>query len=313
MSESHSQPYFSVIIPTYNRAGMIGSAVEHVLTQSFTDLELIVVDDGSTDNTRAVLDAIEDHRLTVVHQENKGRSVARNNGIDLAKGEFICFQDSDDIWEKDHLAILHQAASKLERPTLLFTHLVWRFPDGDKLRKLPELVTGLSPVEYVVKEEVSTITVAISSAILKEFRFDPVLVINEDLHLWARIASKYPIQLVDSSQAIAIQHEENTRLVVKDAITPRIEATLKMFSDLDCGTKFSPEFKKNRMMGLEHEFINWLGDTGQRFKQSIKIVQFLFKYPSNPQNRSKLVALLHNIPLVGALLRRSSIVPIADR
>ena len=305
MSESHSQPFFSIVIPTYNRAGMIGSAVEHVLNQSFSDLELIVVDDGSTDNTRKVLSAIEDHRLIVIHQENRGRSVARNTGIDRAKGQFICFQDSDDIWEKDHLSNLYEVASKLQHPTLLYTHLIWRFPDGDKLKKLPELASGQTPVEYVVKEEVSTITVAISSEILKEFQFDPGLVINEDLHLWARIASKYPIQLVDSSQAIAIQHEENTRLVVKDAITPRMDASLKMFSDPDCGPKFSPEFRNNRMMGLEHEFINWLGDTGQRLRQSTKIIQFLIKYPNNPQNRSKLVMLLYNVRIIGSLLRKS--------
>ena len=304
MSNSASQPFFTVIIPTYNREGMIGRAVEHVLNQSFRDFELIVVDDGSTDKTKAVLEQFDDNRLRVIYQTNKGRSVARNVGITDSIGQFICFQDSDDIWEKNHLSNLHDEASQHSDPFFLFTHLVWRYPDKDVLRKMPDPGLFETPTMYCVHEEVSTITVCISRSILREFQFDPDLVINEDLHLWARIASKYPIKLVDSEEAIAFQHEENTRLVVKDSITPRMFATKKMFSDPVCALQFTPAFKRNRLMGLRHQYIHWLGDVGRTFEQSLRILAFLFRYPDNPQNKSKIVMLVYNLPLIGNLLSR---------
>ena len=94
----------SVIIPSYNRAGTIRNAVESVLNQTYADLELLVVDDGSTDNTEQVVNSIRDERVRYIRQPvNKGACVARNRGIQEIKGEYIAFQDSDDVWAADKL------------------------------------------------------------------------------------------------------------------------------------------------------------------------------------------------------------------
>ncbi|MDD4939892.1 MAG: glycosyltransferase [Candidatus Omnitrophica bacterium] len=90
-------PKVSVIITTYNRAYLINEAIESVLNQTFCDFELIVVDDGSTDNTKDALCAYSG-KISYIHQENKGRAFARNNGIEHAKGEYVAFLDDDDIW-----------------------------------------------------------------------------------------------------------------------------------------------------------------------------------------------------------------------
>ena len=87
----------TVVIPTYNRAHLIKDAVESVLNQTYQDFELIVIDDGSTDNTREVL-AIYKDKLRYIYQENQGRSAARNHGIKLAQGEYIAFLDSSDYF-----------------------------------------------------------------------------------------------------------------------------------------------------------------------------------------------------------------------
>lgn len=93
------QPFVSVIIPTYNRSATIERATRSVLDQSFADLELIVVDDGSTDNTGAVVEGIGDARTRLIRLPvNSGPAVARNVGIDAARGTLIAFLDSDDIW-----------------------------------------------------------------------------------------------------------------------------------------------------------------------------------------------------------------------
>jgi glycosyltransferase involved in cell wall biosynthesis len=96
-------PKLSVIIPTYNRADKVGNTIESVLTQTFTDLEVVVVDDGSTDRTGQILGETYGDRIRYFAQTNQGVSVARNKGIAEARGEWIAFLDSDDLWEKEKL------------------------------------------------------------------------------------------------------------------------------------------------------------------------------------------------------------------
>jgi glycosyltransferase involved in cell wall biosynthesis len=96
-------PTVSVVIPTYNRARTLGRAIRSVLRQSLAELELIVVDDGSTDDTPAVLATFSDPRLRLIRRSNGGAAAARNSGVAAATGEFIAFQDSDDEWLLDKL------------------------------------------------------------------------------------------------------------------------------------------------------------------------------------------------------------------
>lgn len=97
------KPFFSVVIPVYNRARVIRDALESVLQQSFQDFEIIVVDDGSVDNSSARVAAMADGRVRLVVQHNSGASAARNRGIDLARGRFVAFLDSDDVFLPHHL------------------------------------------------------------------------------------------------------------------------------------------------------------------------------------------------------------------
>jgi glycosyltransferase involved in cell wall biosynthesis len=98
-------PFFSVIIPSYNRGKVIKETIETVLSQTYPDFELIIVDDGSTDNTKDVIEEVcsSDNRVRYIYQENQERCVARNNGIKNAKGKWICFLDSDDFYKSNHL------------------------------------------------------------------------------------------------------------------------------------------------------------------------------------------------------------------
>src|SRR6056297_1668487 len=97
-------PTVSVIVPTYNRADALPRTVESVLGQTLDDLELIVVDDASTDDTPAVIDDYDDDRVQFVqHERNQGASAARNTGIDRAEGDYVAFLDSDDVWRPTKL------------------------------------------------------------------------------------------------------------------------------------------------------------------------------------------------------------------
>jgi glycosyltransferase involved in cell wall biosynthesis len=98
LNERRNMPKVSVVIPTYDRAHFLDDAIRSVLAQTFDDFELIIVDDGSTDNTREVVNSFEDSRIKYIYQENRGVSAAYNSGILASSSEFIAFLDSDDLW-----------------------------------------------------------------------------------------------------------------------------------------------------------------------------------------------------------------------
>jgi glycosyltransferase involved in cell wall biosynthesis len=104
-------PKFTVIIPVYNRSDLVGESIESVLAQEFNDFELILVDDGSTDDSLKVLQqyALKDERIIVIAlQKNEGRCFARNAGLNRARGEWICYLDSDDTYYPNHLQVFYE-------------------------------------------------------------------------------------------------------------------------------------------------------------------------------------------------------------
>ncbi len=104
MSERHT-PRVSVIIPTYNRSGYLRQAIKSVLAQTFEDFEIVVVDDGSTDDTAAVVASFDDPRVVYLRQDNAGRSMACNAGLKQARGEYLAFLDDDDLYLPEKLAV----------------------------------------------------------------------------------------------------------------------------------------------------------------------------------------------------------------
>ena len=147
-------PFFSVIIATYNRAAFLPDAIRSVLNQRFSDFDLIIVDDGSTDDTAAVVKSYTDHRLHYIYQENAERSVARNNGVNHSKGSYLCFLDSDDLWLPNHLQTLHKIIqedpNKNER-TIYATRRVYRDLNGKDLNQ-PTPKSELTTVERALMD-----------------------------------------------------------------------------------------------------------------------------------------------------------------
>jgi len=105
-------PFFSVVIPLYNKADQIRQTLDYVLAQTFTDFEIIIVNDGSTDDGLTIAQSITDDRIHIYSQTNKGAGAARNYGITKAKAEYIALLDADDIWYNNHLECLYDAIQK---------------------------------------------------------------------------------------------------------------------------------------------------------------------------------------------------------
>lgn len=125
-------PTVSVIIPTYNRSNLLKEAIESVLQQSYTDLELLVIDDGSTDNTCSVVQKCLDNRIKYHFQKNAGQSSARNLGILKGKGIYVAFLDEDDLWPKDYLKTVITQLEANNEFGATYTRVTLMYPDGTK-------------------------------------------------------------------------------------------------------------------------------------------------------------------------------------
>lgn len=183
----------SVIIPTYNRAYLIREAIDSVLGQTNPNLELIVVDDGSTDETAEVL-ARYGERVRVIRQENRGVSAARNAGIAAASGEWIAFLDSDDLWKPRKLE--KQMAWLQAHPQVKICHTdeIW-IRGGVRVNSMKK---HAKPAGWIFEECLPFCVVSPSSVVIHRSVFDVVGLFDEtlpaceDYDLWLRVAVKYP-------------------------------------------------------------------------------------------------------------------------
>jgi Glycosyl transferase family 2 len=196
---------FSIIIPLYNKAAYIVSTIESVLAQTFTDFEVIVIDDGSTDSGPELVAAIKDPRLSLVRQANAGVSVARNRGISLARGEWVAFLDADDRHHPDYLATLLLAHEAYPQADTIATGFFNVF-DTEDASPPPwpapsaaleiELVIDL-PRRWMISATLSTSAVAVRTSRLQLMQpcFMPGESYGEDLDLWFRLAEHSPVAL----------------------------------------------------------------------------------------------------------------------
>ena len=126
-------PKISVIIPVYNRQDIVAHTVQSVLNQTDRDLEVLVVDDGSTDDTRAVIQNLADSRVNYFYKANDGPASARNFGLSKARGEYIAFLDSDDLWPENYLQVILANLENCPGFSAAYTPITVFYPDGTKI------------------------------------------------------------------------------------------------------------------------------------------------------------------------------------
>jgi glycosyltransferase involved in cell wall biosynthesis len=192
-------PRVSVVIPTFNRGWIIQEAVESVLAQDFDDFEVIVVDDGSTDDTLDILDAYKD-RIHLLRQDNKGVSAARNKGISASSGRFIAFLDTDDLWLPGKLSI--QMAFFESHPTALICQTE-EFWVRNGVRVNPKH-RHKKPSGMIFERSLHLCLVSPSAVMVKRSLldviglFDERLKACEDYDMWLRVSCRYPVYLIDT-------------------------------------------------------------------------------------------------------------------
>ena len=183
--------FFSIIIPSYNRAHSIKKAIESILNQTFQDFEILVIDDASKDNTEEVVKSIEDKRILYFKNEiNQERCISRNIGIEKSCGEYICFLDSDDYHLPEHLQNIYCEIQKFKEPKGFFFTNAWNeTADGVRTeRNCPEFI-NFNPFTYFLKYTVNPQRWAVHKSVLKYNLFDSEIIICEDMDVSLRIVA----------------------------------------------------------------------------------------------------------------------------
>ena len=223
-------PKVSVIIPAYNSARLLRSTLQSVFEQTHRDYEVIVVDDGSTDDTKAVVVA-SDGPVSYLHQVNQGPSAARNTGILAAKGEFICFLDADDLWIPEKLAIQLEFMDRNPHVGLVFSDEDEFDDQGvqcvsllSKSRFYSEIVSS-SLVQQPFQKLLLENFIPTSTVMVRKRCFDATGVFDlslrgpEDRDMWSRIAVHFPIAYVPGLLG--------RKRAVADSVSRDQEATLR--------------------------------------------------------------------------------------
>jgi glycosyltransferase involved in cell wall biosynthesis len=289
-------PRISIVIPAHNSEKTITKTIDSVLKQSFTDLELIVIDDGSQDKTLEVVSKINDPRIKILSYPKAGANVSRNRGLSLAQGEFVSFLDADDIWTSDKLASQIQALENNSKAKVAYSWTNY-IDDDDKF-----LLTGTHLTANGDVYEQLLITNFLESgsnplickeAILKLGGFDESLSAAQDWDMWLRLAEKYHFICVPQPQILYriranslssnLHRQEKACLeVLKKAykIRPNIDkdavnkSLAKLYNYLTCRALYQPHNRQKGLLAASFLLKNFIYDSSRlkRLKLTLKLV-----------------------------------------
>ena len=197
------QPLVSVILPTYNRAWALKTAIDSVLFQNYPNIELIVIDDGSRDNTEELLKGYK-NQIRVLTQENAGVSAARNCGIEKSKGEFIALLDSDDSWDRRKISCQMDFFMANPEALICQTQEVWI----RNHKRVNPKIKHKKPSGMIFEQSLNLCLVSPSAVMMKreifeqKGYFNEKFLVCEDYDLWLRISSTIPVFLIDKPYTI---------------------------------------------------------------------------------------------------------------
>ncbi len=231
-------PRVSVVIPAYNSAAFLREAIQSVLNQTYSDFEVVVVDDGSTDNTESVVRSFGD-RVSYLKQDNRGAGAARNHGIKRSKGKYVAFLDSDDLWLPGKLAEQIPLLDRDAEIGLVYSDWAVVPEQGDAepsyLRNRPA-ASGYVFDELVQSGFILTSGTVVRRSCLDEVGdFDETLSIAQDFDLWLRICYRWKIARVNKPFVIKRNRDGNLSSDLLKTAAERIvlfERALRKFPDM---------------------------------------------------------------------------------
>lgn len=199
----------SIIIPAFNGSAHVEQSINSVLAQTYRNFEIIIINDGSTDNTEEKVKGIKDDRLKYIKQENKGASSARNRGIREAKGKYIAFLDADDYWSPSHLSDHITFLEKHPEYIMSFNRYITVENGKEELYKWKNLSGNIYPnLLFIENNIIGTPAVVVRSDILKKSGlFDEKMTLCEDLDLWRRISKLGKVHAISKPSTYVVLRE----------------------------------------------------------------------------------------------------------
>ena len=251
-------PYFSIVIPVYNKEKFVIKTIESVLSQTFTDYEIIIVNDGSTDQSEAKISVFKDNRIKYYSKKNEGVALARNLGIEKATADYICFLDADDYWYPTFLETMQRYSSELPEQKVYAAAI--EIETKNKTIPAHYSIESTSDFEIVNFFNASqkecalwTSSVCIHKSVFEKLgNFDTKIKHGEDTELWIRIGLQFPIFFIRKILARYVYDDKsisrNTNYYFeqytfdKYALEEKNNSALKRYMDLN---RFSAVIKCN--------------------------------------------------------------------
>jgi len=227
--------FFSVILPTHNRRVLLQRAVDSVLQQVYDKWELIVVDDGSTDDTVSYLRSVQDERIKVISIEHNERSIARNEGIEASRGDYICFLDDDDYYLPDYLSQFASYYTNSEnKDKILRTGFLTKNKNQQTKSSLYDVSKGIHPVLFFSHEMCGIWSLCIPRSYLSENRFPESYPHWQDSHLLLRLFSMYDMHQLNGWSYVYVQHDRmgSKELFRNREIVERTDLQIEAINDL---------------------------------------------------------------------------------
>ena len=255
MNLSSNSPRISVIIPTHNRAHLIGRSIQSVLNQTYQDFEIIVVDDGSIDNTKEVIREFQrkDKRIRYIkHDENKGGSAARNTGIRESKGKYIAFQDSDDEWLPEKLEKQIEVFKRQPAEVGIIYSDMWRITGNKKKYFYSPKIMPKDKIIYEQALDYGISNIGIQTSLIKKEVFDKAGMFDEkfprfiDLEFFIRLSKYYYFFHIKEPLVNYFDADKGISSNTKALITARKLILEKYFEDI----KKDKKVLANHYLGL---------------------------------------------------------------
>lgn len=230
------EPKFSIILPTYNRAHLLSTAIESVIAQSVKNWELIIIDDGSTDNTKELVFSFQDSRILYGHQENKGRSTARNAGLHNARGIWICFLDSDDWYLEDHLESFEKGMEENPQAEIFKTGVTFRKENGAVLSESKFHTSGSNQIPFILENYAGVLDLCIHHTLAKASGFPDIKSWEDKAYLVSLLYRAQWVQ-VELRTVVALEHGEKDTLLIHEDVRD-INKTLKVMEQYLANVSF---------------------------------------------------------------------------
>lgn len=251
-----SNPFFSIVMPIYNRERLVERAIQSVLDQTFQSFEVIVVDDGSTDGTRNAVAKFRDERIRYFYKQNEERSIARNYGIERAAGQYVNFLDSDDIFYPQHLQTAYDALQQRGAPEILHTGYEIKDESGKVLTRRDRFSDTLNK-DLIFDNWLQCNSIFIKKGVLNEIAFiqSPYAILSEDWFLWLRLAARYTVHCENRVTSVVYEHSQRSLNQLK---ADKVERSIRLIlENLDADEVFKRYYGRfyNRFKARKFCFI----------------------------------------------------------